>query len=84
MGGEGPTRTAGWIDGWRAARDKPMKSMASLDEELSAWRNRPLGEIPYLILDARYEKIRHGGAVVSCAVLVAIGVNDGFRDAWKE
>jgi putative transposase len=45
-----------------------------LDEELAAWRNRPLGETPYLILDARYEKIRHGGAVVSCAVLVAIGV----------
>src|SRR4029079_4294086 len=45
-----------------------------LDEELAAWRNRPLGETSYLILDARYEKIRHGGAVVSCAVLVAIGV----------
>jgi putative transposase len=51
-----------------------------LDEELAAWRNRPLGEIPYLILDARYEKIRHGGAVVSCAVLIAIGVTpDGGR-----
>ena len=51
-----------------------------LDEELSAWRNRPLGEIPCLILDARYEKIRHGGAVVSCAVLVAIGVtSEGGR-----
>lgn len=45
-----------------------------LDEQLAAWRNRPLGETSYLILDARYEKIRHGGAVVSCAVLVAIGV----------
>jgi putative transposase len=56
------------------------RAAALLDEELSAWRNRPLGEIPYLILDARYEKIRHGGAVVSCAVLVAIGVtSDGAR-----
>jgi transposase-like protein len=56
------------------------RAAASLDEELSAWRNRPLGEIPYLILDARYEKIRHGGAVVSCAVLVAIGVtSEGAR-----
>ena len=52
----------------------------ALDEELAAWRNRPLGEMPYLILDARYEKIRHGGAVVSCAVLVAIGVTtEGAR-----
>lgn len=50
------------------------RAAALLDEELEAWRNRPLGETPYLILDARYEKIRHGGAVVSCAVLVAIGV----------
>jgi len=45
-----------------------------LDEELQQWRNRPLGEIPYLILDARYEKIRHGGCVIDCAVLLAIGI----------
>ena len=45
-----------------------------LDEELHQWRNRPLGEIPYLILDARYEKVRHGGSVIDCAVLVAIGI----------
>ena len=51
-----------------------------LDEELDAWRNRPLSECPYLILDARYEKIRHGGSVVSCAVLLAIGITpDGKR-----
>lgn len=51
-----------------------------LDEELGAWRNRPIGEVPYLILDARYEKIRHGGSVVDCAVLVAVGVRkDGKR-----
>ncbi len=51
-----------------------------LDEELSAWRTRPIGETPYLILDARYEKVRHGGTVVDCAVLVAIGVGiDGKR-----
>jgi hypothetical protein len=56
------------------------RAAALLDEELSAWRNRALGEIPYLILDARYEKIRHGGAVVSCAVLIAIGVTtEGAR-----
>ena len=45
-----------------------------LDEELEAWRSRPLGKLPYLIIDARYEKVRHGGSVVDCAVLVAIGV----------
>jgi transposase-like protein len=56
------------------------RAAALLDDELQAWRSRPLGETPYLILDARYEKIRHGGSVVSCAVLVAIGVTpEGTR-----
>jgi len=45
-----------------------------LDEELNAWRQRPIGETPYLVLDARYEKVRHGGSVVSCAVLIAVGI----------
>jgi transposase-like protein len=51
-----------------------------LDDELEKWRSRPLGETPYLILDARYEKVRHQGEVVSCAVLTAIGIlPDGRR-----
>ncbi len=50
-----------------------------LDEELQKWRDRPLGENQYLVLDARYEKVRVGGQVVSVAVLVAIGVADGMR-----
>ena len=45
-----------------------------LDEELAKWRERPLGETPYLILDARYEKVRIDGKVIGCAVLVAIGI----------
>ena len=52
-----------------------------LDEELDNWRNRPLGEYPYLILDAHYEKVRQNGSVQSCAVFTAIGVNtDGKRE----
>ncbi|RLB77082.1 MAG: IS256 family transposase [Deltaproteobacteria bacterium] len=51
-----------------------------LDEELEKWRNRDLGKIKYLQLDARYEKTRRNGSVLSTAVLTAIGVNeDGFR-----
>lgn len=51
-----------------------------LDEDLQAWRNRPLGEIRYLFLDARYEKARQGGVVRDAAVLSAIGVGaDGCR-----
>ena len=45
-----------------------------LDEELELWRSRPLGKLSYLILDARYEKVRHGGSVIDCAVLIAVGV----------
>ena len=51
------------------------RAAAALDAELMTWRERPLGEMPYLILDARYEKVRHGGSVVSCAALVAIGID---------
>jgi transposase-like protein len=45
-----------------------------LDEELAAWRNRPLDQMKYLILDARHEKARHDGVVRDVAVLSAIGV----------
>jgi transposase-like protein len=50
-----------------------------LDEELAAWRNRPLGEIRYLLLDARYEKVRDGGVVRDAAVLSAIGIGPDER-----
>jgi putative transposase len=44
----------------------------SLDSELSAWRNRRLeaASYPYLFVDARYEKVRVDGRVVSQGVLV--------------
>jgi len=51
------------------------RAAAELDEMLNSWRERPLGEVPYLVLDARYEKVRHGGRVLSCALLVAVGVD---------
>ncbi len=51
------------------------RAAAALDDELEKWRSRPIGQTPYLILDARYENVRHGGQVISCAVLVAIGID---------
>lgn len=50
-----------------------------LDEELEAWRCRPLGEIKYLLLDARDEKMRHSGVVRDVAVLSAIGIGPDER-----
>jgi putative transposase len=56
------------------------RAVQALDAELTQWRERPLGEIPYVFLDARYEKVRVNGVVVTCALLVAVGIMpDGRR-----
>jgi len=55
------------------------RAMKMLDEELEAWRTRPLGEIRYLFIDARYEKVRLGGVVRDAAVLSAIGIGPDER-----
>jgi putative transposase len=52
------------------------RCVAKLDEGLAAWRNRSLGVTPYVVLDARYEKVRTGGQVVDCAVLIALGIDE--------
>lgn len=66
--------------GLEVSSSQVSRAAQLLDEELAGWRERPLGEVPYLVLDARYEKVRHAGTVVSCAVLIAIGINsDGKR-----
>lgn len=53
-----------------------------LDESLEAWRNRRLVErYPYLVVDARYERVRVGGRITSQAVLLIVGVaSSGQRD----
>jgi transposase-like protein len=54
----------------------------NLDEELEKFAGRRLEEpYPYLILDARYEKVREDGVIRSQAVMVAIGVDwEGRRN----
>lgn len=53
-----------------------------LDVQIAQWRSRHLTKrYPYLIFDARYEKIREGGVVVSKAVVIVIGIaEDGTRE----
>src|SRR4029078_8969727 len=53
----------------------------TLDEELQKFATRHLDEeYPYLILDARYEKVREDGVIRTRAVMIAIGINwDGRR-----
>ncbi len=51
-----------------------------LDEALTAFAERRLEEpYPYLILDARYEKVCEEGVIRSRAVLIAIGIHEGGR-----
>jgi putative transposase len=50
------------------------RAAAQLDEVLQEWRERPLGEIAYLYVDALYEKVREAGQVRDAAVLVATGI----------
>lgn len=54
---------------------------AELDEKLEEFRSRPLDDRQwlYLIVDARYEKVRHNGRIVSRGVLIVAGVNDEGR-----
>ncbi len=52
----------------------------TMDESLEKFAKRPLEEAyPYLILDARYEKVREDGVIRSQAVQIAIGINEEGR-----
>jgi putative transposase len=52
----------------------------SLDAALHKFAERRLDEpFPYLILDARYEKVREGGIIASQAVLIAVAVDGEGR-----
>ena len=51
------------------------QAASQLDSELAKWRERPLGEYPFLFLDAYYEQVREDGHVRDLAVLSAVGVN---------
>jgi transposase-like protein len=67
--------------GFQVSSSQVSKATAELDEQLQAWRERPLGRMKYLYLDARYEKVRQDGQVRNAALLLAVGVNeDGKRE----
>jgi putative transposase len=68
--------------GLEISRTQVSELAKSLDAEVTAWRTRPLLKTyPYLIVDARYEKVRQGPHVVSCGVLLVVGITeDGYRE----
>jgi transposase-like protein len=68
--------------GLEVSKSQVSALTAKLDAEVNQWRTRRLTEAyPYLIFDARYEKVRRGSSVVSQGVLVAIGISAaGYRE----
>lgn len=67
--------------GFEISSSEVSRASKMLDEQLQAWRERKLGQFPYVYMDARYEKVRHNGVIVDCAVLLAIGVSQsGHRE----
>jgi transposase-like protein len=68
--------------GLEVSKSQVSALTTKLDAEIAEWRMRRLTEeYPYLIFDARYEKVRRGGSVVSQGVLVAIGISAaGYRE----
>src|SRR5438094_7113647 len=77
-----PSRPCPGPCGHEFSASSVSRIVKTLDEELEKFAQRRLEEpYPYLILDARYEKVREDGAVRSQAVLVAIGINwEGRRN----
>jgi len=61
--------------GFEVSSSQVSRATAALDEHFKQWRERPLGEMVYLQVDARYEKVREGGLVLDEAVLQAIGID---------
>jgi len=60
--------------------DQVSRAMREMDEELRIWRNRPIGEVKVLFLDATYHKARVDGLVVSVATFIVVGIlEDGHR-----
>jgi putative transposase len=68
--------------GLRVSRSEVSRICQGLDEQVEAFRNRPLeGRYPYLWLDAKVEKVRDGGRVVRKALVLAYGVHEsGYRE----
>ena len=67
--------------GFEISSSEVSRASKSLDDQLQTWRDRPLKQFPYVYMDARYEKVRHNGVVIDCAVLLAIGISpSGHRE----
>ena len=77
------TKVTETLCGTSFSKSRVSALTSRLDNELSAWRERPLThEYPCIIVDARYEDVRVNGSIVSQGVLIVKGVrlDDGKRE----
>jgi putative transposase len=66
--------------GLRISKSEVSRIAGLLDEQVSAFRERPLeGRYPYLFVDAKIEKVRDGGRVQRKCVVVAHAVHETGR-----
>src|SRR5829696_2680508 len=66
--------------GLRVSKSEVSRIAGLLDEQVEAFRQRPLeGRYPYLFVDAKVEKVRDGGRVVNKALVIAHGVHETGR-----
>jgi putative transposase len=67
--------------GFQVSSNQVSKATKELDEQIEAWRTRPIEPIAHLVLDAMYENVRYDKLVRRCAVLIAVGIrkSDGKR-----
>jgi putative transposase len=70
------------MGGTGISKSQVSRLCEEIDERVRAFLSRPIeGHWPYLWIDATYLKSRHGGRIVSVAVIVAVAVNlDGRRE----
>jgi len=66
--------------GLRVSKSEVSRICQGLDEQVEAFRQRPLeGAYPYLFLDAKVEKVRDGGRPVRKCLVLAQGVHETGR-----
>ncbi|MDB4566488.1 IS256 family transposase [Akkermansiaceae bacterium] len=75
------TKVMETLCGFQVSSNQVSKATKELDEQIEAWRTRPIEPIAHLVLDAMYEDVRYDKLVRRCAVLIAVGVrvSDGKR-----
>jgi putative transposase len=67
--------------GYEVSSSQVSRLTQELDTQFEQFRNRPIGEVCYLVVDALYLKVRHNGSVIDTAILLAYGVTpEGKRE----